>query len=238
MLKRNILFLAVIFFSFTSQAAFAQYRIKASEVRPDVSRFSGILSSSDSDVQKALDTIDDLIIPSPDLSLYAQKTEAFLLDQDPAQRITGLSDGYLKLTSGVIGTGAIDVSGLVAKTDTRTVSIGNDIYGNYIVSPNIRIPMPDIGYGYDLKTVSVKCWSADPTTELNADLMYADAQTTGAFPGANQTVIMAIDSTTGNFTWSGTSTVATAKDIYIRMNANVDYGVFWTIVITYSLRLS
>jgi hypothetical protein len=36
------------------------------------------------------------------------------------------------------------------------------------------------------------------TTELNANLKYCDAVTTGAFPGANPVLIDVLDSTTGN----------------------------------------
>ncbi|MFA5374002.1 MAG: hypothetical protein WC354_07480, partial [Candidatus Omnitrophota bacterium] len=62
MKKLNLLFLFFLFFPCN---AFADYQIKSDDVRVDVSSFSGILSSSDNDVQKALDTIDDFLESDP-----------------------------------------------------------------------------------------------------------------------------------------------------------------------------
>ena len=62
MKKLNLLFLFFLFFPCN---AFADYQIKSDDVRVDVSSFSGILSSSDNDVQKALDTIDDFLGSDP-----------------------------------------------------------------------------------------------------------------------------------------------------------------------------
>lgn len=127
--------------------------------------------------------------------------------------------------------------GLVGRVPTKAV-IDGDLYAMYLVSATKKIQIPDLGYGYDITSIVVQCASADPTTELNANIMKCDAQGTGAFPGANPTLVKAIDTTTGNFTWTGTETVATGKELYLLMDANVDYGVMWTITITYTLKTS
>lgn len=130
-----------------------------------------------------------------------------------------------------------DKVGFVGRVPTKAV-IDGDLYAMYLVSAVKKIPMPDLGYGYDITSIVVQCASADPTTELNANIMKCDAQGTGAFPGANPTLVKAIDTTTGNFSWSGTETIATTKELYLLMDANVDYGVMWTITITYTLKTS
>lgn len=86
----------------------------ASKVWVDNSLFTGNLSVSDDNVQKALETIDGLNIPDPDNFLR--------LDQSNPQTMTGLSDGFLKLVSGVIGTGTVDLSDYFTKTE-----IGNQV---------------------------------------------------------------------------------------------------------------
>ena len=64
--------------------------------------------------------------------------------------------------------------------------------------------------------------------------MYCDAQGTGAFPGASPTLIKAIDTTTGNFSWTGTESVATGKQMYLLMDADpTDANTMWTITISY-----
>ncbi|MBI4708255.1 MAG: DUF2190 family protein [Candidatus Omnitrophica bacterium] len=131
---------------------------QASDIETNTSGFSGNLSSADTTVQKALDTIDDLTLTSslsaladvtitsisnnqlikynstsgkwenwtpnyltsftetdpvwtadkPSYSTTANADLRYLkLDQSGPQTLTGLSDGYLKLTSGVLGSEAI-----------------------------------------------------------------------------------------------------------------------------------
>lgn len=127
--------------------------------------------------------------------------------------------------------------GFVGRVPTTAV-IDGDLYGMYLLSSVKKIKIPDLGYGYDITSIVVQCASADPTTELNANIMRCDAQGTGAFPGANPTLVRAIDTTAGNFTFTGTETIPAGKELYLLMDANVDYGVMWTITITYTLKTS
>lgn len=85
--------------------------------------------------------------------------------------------------------------------------------------------------GIYITKIYVDCTVADPTTELDANLMYCDAVGAGAFPGANATLIKAVDTTTGNFADAAVNTaVATGKTIYLDMDAdpadaNVQYHI-------------
>ena len=161
------------------------------------------------------------------------------LDQTTPQTVTGLSDGFLKLTSGVVGTGTIDTSALVSKTDLKTIKVDGDFYGLYRVSATKKISPPDLGFGYTITNVKVQCASADPTTEFSGDLKLCDSQGTGAFPSTNPTVIKVLDTTTGNYDSGAiTEDVATDKELYIQMDSATDYGVMWTITITYTLKTS
>lgn len=78
---------------------------------------------------------------------------------------------------------------------------------------------------------------ADPTTEINANLMYCDAVADGAFPGANATLIKAIDTTTGNFADAAVNTtVAAGKTIYIDLDADpTDSNVVYHLKIYYRI---
>lgn len=119
---------------------------------------------------------------------------------------------------------------------TRTTQIDGDLYRMYLNNPVKRIPMPDYGFGYTITRITVRCYADDPTTELNANIMYCDQQTTGVFPSTNQVLVDAIDTTTGNFD-SGviSETVPTNHELYLLMDANVDYNVNWNIVIYYTV---
>jgi hypothetical protein len=101
---------------------------------------------------------------------------------------------------------------------------GNIGTGNYNTDPDVwlmDLHADRFPHGIYITKIYVDCNEADPTTELDADLMYCDAVGTGAFPGANATVIKAIDTTTGNFSNAAVNTaVATGKSIYIRINAD------------------
>jgi len=75
--------------------------------------------------------------------------------------------------------------------------------------------------GIYITAITVDCTVADPTTELDANLMYCDAVAGGAFPGANATLIKAINTTTGNFSDVAVNTaVATGKTLYIDLDAD------------------
>jgi len=90
-------------------------------------------------------------------------------------------------------------------------------------------------HGIYITAVSVDCSAADPTTELDANLSYCDAVAGAAFPGANVTVIKAIDTTTGNFADAAVNTaVASGKSIYIDIDADpTDANTVYHIKITY-----
>ena len=75
--------------------------------------------------------------------------------------------------------------------------------------------------GIVITEIHVDCNEAAPSTNLDADLKYADAVGGGAFPGGSQTVIAAIDTTTGNFASTGRSdAIPTGKSLYILINAD------------------
>jgi hypothetical protein len=82
--------------------------------------------------------------------------------------------------------------------------------------------------GITITGVHLDCNVADPTTEFTGDLKYCDAVGGAAFPGANATVITAMDSTTGNFTVSLSSAVATGKTVYMAIDADpTDANTLW-----------
>lgn len=123
--------------------------------------------------------------------------------------------------------------------DKKTILIDGDFNGMYRVSATKKITPPDLGFGYTITNVKVQCASADPTTEFAGDLKWCDAQGTGAFPSTNPTVIKVLDTTTGNYDSGAiTENVATGKELYIQMDSQTDYGVMWTITITYQLKTS
>ena len=95
-------------------------------------------------------------------------------------------------------------------------------------------------HGIYITKIYVDCTVADPTTELDANLMYCDAVANGAFPGANATLIKAIDTTTGNFADAAVNTaVATGKSIYIDIDADpTDANTMWHIRIHYYIPTS
>ena len=73
----------------------------------------------------------------------------------------------------------------------------------------------------------VDCTVDDPTTELDANLRYCDAVGGGAFPGANETLIDVIDTTTGNSSETdmsnsdlGSGAIPTGKSVYIDLDAD------------------
>ena len=91
--------------------------------------------------------------------------------------------------------------------------------------------------GITITKVTVDCTVADPTTELNANLMYCDAVGGGAFPGANAVQIEQLDTTTGNFDDDqGDTAVATGKSIFIDLDADpTDANVQWHVKIHYRI---
>lgn len=88
---------------------------------------------------------------------------------------------------------------------------------------------------------SISSTAADPTTELDANLMYCDDIGTGAFPGANPVLIDVLDTTTGNASCADMSTsdlgsgiIPADKVIYIDMDADpTDTDAYWILKIEY-----
>jgi len=131
-----------------------------------------------------------------------------------------------------------DVSNLALSKNapsTKTIVLDGSLKNQYATNPVKKLPYLENGAGITITSITVQASVADPTTELNANIMYCDAQGTGAFPGANPTLIRAIDTTTGNFTWSGTDAIATGKPIYLLMDADPTDSIDWTITLTYTI---
>ena len=84
------------------------------------------------------------------------------LDQNTPQTVIGLSDGYLKLTSGVVGTGVVDLSGYVPYTGATTnLNLGSYSYattGRYYTTAISPVPNGYAAY----KTISIPA----PTVQL------------------------------------------------------------------------
>ena len=85
------------------------------------------------------------------------------------------------------------------------------------------------------------CFVADPVTEINANLMYCDDNTTGAFPGANATLVDVLDTTTGNSSCAdmsgsdlGSGTIPAGKILYLDLDADpTDDDTFYQIKIKF-----
>lgn len=129
------------------------------------------------------------------------------------------------------------VSWQTPSVEALKVVLDGDLRSLYMVSSTKRIPYKDRGAGITITNILVQCSVADPTTELNANIMYSGAQGTGAFPGASPTLVSAIDTTTGNYDSGAiTSAIATGKELYLLMDADpTDYNTTWTITITYTV---
>lgn len=123
---------------------------------------------------------------------------------------------------------------------SKDITISGDLSGLYSRGILVwEIPFKDIGYGITINSIVVRSSENDPTTELTAGIYRCDAVTTGAFPGGNQTLVKTINTTTGNFSWSGTENIDTTKLLYLKLNADpVDIGTVWTIKINYITKAS
>jgi hypothetical protein len=137
-----------------------------------------------------------------------------------------------------------DLTSLATKTEIYTgkkCGFSGDLAGLWSRGITTwQIPFTDIGYGITITSIVVQSSVADPTTELNANLKYCDDQGTGAFPGANDTLITAIDTTTGNYSSTGrTDSIATGKTLYVLIDADpVDIGNTWKVTVTYNIKQS
>jgi hypothetical protein len=132
-------------------------------------------------------------------------------------------------------------SSMISLTN-KSIQLNGDLRGAYQNASSWKLLDMETGTslfpnGITITSIYVKANVADPTTELNANIMYCDAQGTGAFPGANPTSIATIDTTTGNYSQTGmTTSVATNKIVYLLMDADpTDFNVNWSIVINYTI---
>lgn len=196
-------------------------------------------------------------VQSPDMSEYAKLDGAEFTGNISAQNLSGDNTGD-ETASGIkdkletledddrLDASAIknipepDLSGYAKKTDSKDITISGDLSGLYSRGILVwEIPFKDIGYGITINSIVVRSSENDPTTELTAGIYRCDAVTTGAFPGGNQTLVKTINTTTGNFSWSGTENIDTTKLLYLQLNADpVDIGTVWTIKINYITKAS
>ena len=129
-------------------------------------------------------------------------------------------------------------SGFFSRTHTLTAS--GDWRSWYSMSQYIQLLNMDVAAcypnGITINSIYLKADVADPTTEINANLRYCDAQGTDAFPGANITLVTAIDTTAGNYSSIGlTTAIPAGKMLYVQMDADpTDINVEWTLTINYT----
>ena len=204
----------------------------------------------------SIDTSAELVTILTDETGSATGTPLLVFNQNPT--INGMAGtGVIDMggaTSTEIVNGAnptCDTAGEIAiNTTDKTLELNNgtaqvafstlhiaqgtfDLKSQYAVDPDlwlIDLHADQYPHGIYITKIYVDASVADPTTELNANLNYCDA-TSAAFPGANPTLIKAIDTTTGNFADAAVNTaIATGKSIYITMDAdptdaNVQYHI-------------
>jgi hypothetical protein len=122
----------------------------------------------------------------------------------------------------------------------KSLQLFGDLRGIYNCSPYWKVLDLNAGAsvypnGLTITSWYVRCSTADPTTELNADLKYCDSGTT--FPGANVNTVATLDSTTGAASATGlTTNVPAAKLLYIQLDADpADYNTTWSIVINFTV---
>jgi len=131
-------------------------------------------------------------------------------------------------------------SEVVTPVQAKSLQLSGDFRGMYISSAYWKLIDMESGTsaypsGVTITRIYVKANVADPTTELNANINYCDAQGTGVFPSTNPTLIRAIDTTTGNYDSGAISvSVATNKIIYLEFDTDpTDFAVTYSLVINY-----
>jgi len=150
--------------------------------------------------------------------------------------------GVLKVYNGTDWVATSD-SGYSVKQHSLMAS--GDWKNWYIMSQYVVLIPMDVANsypnGFTITSWYLKCSSADPATEINANLRYCDAQGTGAFPGANIVLVDVLDTTTGNSqrtdmsqSSKGNGIIPAGKILYIQMDADpTDPYVFWTLTINF-----
>jgi hypothetical protein len=149
----------------------------------------------------------------------------------------------------IAGNGPIGPQGIQGETGTypRSLQMTADLRGMWLTTPywkflDMTRGSASFPSGCTITSWYVDCNSADPTTELNANLKYCDSQGTGAFPGANPVLIDVLDTTTGNSSCTdmsgsdlGSGVIPAGKVIYLELDADpVDLATTWTITINFS----
>ncbi len=133
---------------------------------------------------------------------------------DTTQKQLAVGDGSVEyviplrhLIQGQLGTGDFD-----ADPDVFVLSLDADTYPDGIV----------------ITEWAVDCNEADPTTELDANLYFANDRGTGAFPHVSADLVDVIDTTTGNSAEVdmsnsdlGSGVIPTGKELYILIDADL-----------------
>ena len=148
--------------------------------------------------------------------------------------ITGTSSQFIKAD------GSLD--------NKKTIQFFGDLRGMYVCVPAWKLLDMARGSlvfpsGITILNWYVDCSIATPTTQLNANLKYCDAVTTGAFPGANPVLIDILDTTTGNSNRTdmsgsslGSGIIPSGKIVYFDLDSDpVDLNTTWSIIINYEV---
>ena len=138
-------------------------------------------------------------------------------DQSSQQSFTAgtvSGTGMLIVTSGKLGLDTNIYALAKNSPATKTIIFDGDYRGQYQFSSVKKLAYQENGAGITIIGITVKS-STSPTTQLNANLMYCDAQTT-VFPSTNPTSIASINTTAGAFDSGVVSySVATGKPLYV-----------------------
>ena len=184
----------------------------AKRIQTDVSAFNKNLSSSDTTVQKALETLDDMtagISDAPsDGTTYGRKDGSW----------TGISFALEKNAPA-----------------TKTIVFYGDYRGQYVFSSVKKLPYQENGAGITITSITVSS-DVTPTTQLNLSINYCDAQVTN-FPGANIVNLSTFTTTAGAYS-SGVISyqVPSGYPLYVLFNADpTDFGIPWQLKLTYTV---
>ena len=123
----------------------------------------------------------------------------------------------------------------------KSIQMFGDFRGLYNVSADwILINLAQttaLPKGITITSIYLDCTAAAPTTQITGKLKYCDALAGGIFPGANQTDIATITTTTGNYASGAiTTNIPASKIIYLSMSADpTDYNTTWNLIINYTV---
>lgn len=165
-------------------------------------------------------------------------------DVEPATVSFQLDVGFTAST-GTVSTMTVTGS-LYVPNETHMLRVVADLAGAYDIDSDWPVKWVQgarYPQGITISSWTVQASVADPTTEINANLMYCDDNGTGAFPGANPVLIDVLDTTTGNSSETnmassdlGSGTIPTGKKIYLDMDADpTDATTFYELTIFYKV---